>query len=150
MKLLPSFLSRRTSAVTAAAFVVAALIAIPASPASAVSCSGMVNPVNATNIKTARSMGLSSGEQLELRYGTINGVQYAWTRLVGDTGGDKIWIDISGDSGNNHVQCDLRTLTADGRNYGQALKTSSSASVVMRAGARPSGLFNGSSVTTWW
>jgi len=143
MKLLPSFIA-------AAAFVLTAVIAVPATPASAaaVSCSGQVNPVNATNIKTARSMGLPTGEQLELRYGLVNGTQYAWTRLIGDRAGDKIWIDISGNSGATWLQCDLRTLDG-GRNDGNALKTSSLAAVVMRAGARPLGAGQ-SSVTTWW
>jgi hypothetical protein len=128
------------------------VIAVP-SPASAkvpVSCAGMVNPANATNVTTVRSTPLPGSRTLQLRQGLINGVQYAWSRVTTSRSGDRIWIDISGTSGSTWTQCDLRTLGSTGRNYTNALRTSSSSAVCMRAGIRPAGI--GASYVTdpWW
>ncbi|MFC4532243.1 hypothetical protein [Sphaerisporangium dianthi] len=126
----------------------AAYASAPAKAAVAVSCSGMVNPSGATGTGTAKSADLPGGVDLQLRSGRINNVQYAWPRLTTSHNGDRLWIDISGNSGRTWTQCDLRTLDT-GRNYGNALKTSSSSSVCMRAGARPAGAA-ASYLTDWW
>ncbi|MDH2427593.1 hypothetical protein [Sphaerisporangium sp. TRM90804] len=126
--------------------------AVHASQASAaavpVSCAGMVNPVNATGTATAKSAAMPNGQTLELRYGRVGSTQYAWSRILNSRNGDRLWIDISGTGGSSWTQCDLRTLNS-ARNYGNALKTSSSSQVCMRAGARPAGA-SSSYLTDWW
>jgi hypothetical protein len=97
-----------------------------------VSCEGMVDPTNATNKSDVQS-AVVEGRTLELRQGTINGVQYGWTRLSNAQTGDTIWLEISGDSGHTWIQCGQRTLQAGGRNYTDAQRTSSSSEVCMRA-----------------
>jgi hypothetical protein len=117
------------------------------SPAVAVSCSGMVNPSGATSKVTRKSTPVGS-RTLSLRSGNISGKQYAWAQISTSNNGDRIWIDISGDRGRNWAQCDLRTLSSSGRNYTNALPTSSNPDVQMRAGYRPSG--GTTYLTDWW
>jgi hypothetical protein len=117
--------------------------------AVAVSCSGMVNPVNATSTATRKSTALPGGRTLALRSGTIGGVQYAWSRISSANNGEYIWIDISGDNKRTWKQCDLRQLSSSGRNYSNALRTSNSSDVCMRAGYRPTGA-GSSYLTDWW
>jgi hypothetical protein len=135
--------------VTGLAGILAIATPAAASTAVAVSCSNMLNPVNATSVSTVRSTPLPGGRTLQLRAGLIGGVQYAWSRVTTSQSGDRIWIDISGTSGSSWSQCDLRTLSSSGRNYTNALKTSSSSAVVMRAGIRPAGV-TASYLTDWW
>jgi len=97
-----------------------------------VSCEGMVDPTNATNISNVQS-AVVEGRTLELRQGQINGVQYAWTRLSNARDGDTIWIEVSGDGGNTWIQCARRTIQQGGRNYTDARRTSSSSEVCTRA-----------------
>jgi hypothetical protein len=92
----------------------------------------MVDPTNATGTSNVES-AVVEGRTLELRRGTINGVQYAWTRLSNPNDGDSIWLEISGDGGNTWIQCGRRTIQAGGRNYTDAQRTSSSSQVCMRA-----------------
>lgn len=117
--------------------------------AVAVDCSGMVSPANATDKKTATTKGMGNGQTLQLRYGNIGGVQYAWAQVTTSFDGDMLWLDISGDGGEPWTQCDLRKLSSTGRNYGNAKRTSPNKEVKMRAGCRPASL--GISYTTpWW
>jgi hypothetical protein len=119
-------------------------------PQVAVSCSGMLNPVNATSTRTERSIPLPDGRSVQLRSGYINGSQYAWSRVTpSSVAGDRIWIDISGTHGSGWSQCDLRTLGSTGRNYGNALRTVNDPNVCMRAGFRPYNIA-ASYITDWW
>jgi hypothetical protein len=97
-----------------------------------VSCAGMVNPAHASDLATRKS-AVVEGRTLELRSGDINGVQYAWARLINADDGDSIWLEISGDSGETWIQCGRRTIQAGGRNYTDAQRTNSSPEVCMRA-----------------
>lgn len=100
-----------------------------------VSCDGMVDPTNAVNKSNVQS-AVVEGRTLELRQGYVNGVQYAWTRLTNAHDGDSIWLEISGDAGAHWIQCGKRTVSAGGRNYTDAQRTSSSSQVCMRAVAQ--------------
>ncbi|WP_030455689.1 hypothetical protein [Herbidospora cretacea] len=142
--------SKMLSALSAAALVVTGLTAtvVTAAPASALACPAQVNPSTATNLSTPRTKALPGGRTLELRSGYVGGVQYAWARVVPNSlNGDNIWLDYSTTSGNGWAQCDLRTLSSTGRNYTQGFRTSSSSSIVMRAGYRTGGV---TYLTTWW
>lgn len=97
-----------------------------------VSCDGMVNPANASGASNVQS-AVVEGRTLELRQGTIGGVQYAWARLSNAQSGDSIWLEISGDGGTSWIQCGRRTIQAGGRNYTDAQRTSTSSQVCMRA-----------------
>jgi hypothetical protein len=103
-----------------------------------VSCDGMVDPTNATNKSDVQS-AVVEGRTLELRQGTINGVQYAWTRLTNTHDGDSIWLEVSGDGGATWTQCGRRTVQSGGRNYTDAQRTSSSSQVCMRAATQLAG-----------
>ncbi|WP_062439333.1 hypothetical protein [Herbidospora daliensis] len=142
--------SKMLSALSAAALAVTGLTVtvVTATPASALACPASVNPSSATGGVTQRTKALPGGRTLELRSGYVNGVQYAWARVVPNSlNGENIWLDYSTTSGNGWAQCDLRTLSSSGRNYGQGFRTSSSSAVVMRAGYRTGGV---SYLTTWW
>jgi hypothetical protein len=97
-----------------------------------VSCAGMVDPTNASGLSTEKS-AVVEGRTLELRSGLINGIQYAWARLINPDEGDSFWLEISGDSGVTWIQCGRRTIHAGGRNYTDAQRTSTSSEVCMRA-----------------
>jgi hypothetical protein len=97
-----------------------------------VSCDGMVDPTNASD-KTNVQSAVVEGRTLELRRGLINGVQHAWARLSNAHTGDTIWLEISGDGGNTWIQCGKRTISAGGRDFTDAQRTSSSSEVCMRA-----------------
>src|SRR5690348_12667982 len=100
-----------------------------------VTCENLVNPSTATNKANVES-AVVEGRTLELRQGLIDGVQYAWARLTDAQDGDVIWFEVSGDSGQTWIQCGQRVLTAGGRNYTDARRTSSSSEVCMRAVTR--------------
>ncbi|MEU1392829.1 MULTISPECIES: hypothetical protein [unclassified Nonomuraea] len=138
-------LSAAMVVLTSAATVGAAQATTAAPPSS---CPSMTNPSGATSTATRQQKTMPNGQILELRSGNINGYQYAWTRIVNSIDGDAIWVDYSIDGGANWRQCDLRTISG-GRNYGNGLRTSSSSSVCMRAGARPKGGAV-SYLTAWW
>lgn len=143
--------------VAIAATVVATIIGVMAGPAQAgdgasiashpINCSSLTDPTNATSKTTVRSLFIGGNKTLELRAGYINGIQYAWTRIVNSTSGDQIWIDFAASTTSGWVQCDLRTLSG-GRNYGNALRTVPDGHGCMRAGGRPSG--GASYITSWW
>jgi hypothetical protein len=103
-----------------------------------VSCAGMVDPVNAANKSNVQS-AVVEGRTLELRQGDIGGVQHAWARLSGAHDGDAVWLEISGDGGKTWLQCGLRVIRANERNYTDAQRTTSDAKVCMRAGAQLAG-----------
>ncbi|EEP73195.1 hypothetical protein MCAG_03522 [Micromonospora sp. ATCC 39149] len=92
----------------------------------------MVDPTNAVNKRTVQS-AVVEGRTLELRVGDIDGVQYAWTRLVDSQNGDIIWINQTTDGGNTWNSFGKRTIQAGGRNYTDALRTNSSNKVKMQA-----------------
>jgi hypothetical protein len=92
----------------------------------------MVDPTNATGKRNVES-AVVEGRTLELRVGDINGVQHIWTRLTNARGGDVIWIDRTTDGGQTWKVFGKRTITAGGRNYTDALRTSPSEQVRMRA-----------------
>jgi hypothetical protein len=100
-----------------------------------VTCEDLVNPSAATNKANVES-AVVEGRTLELRQGTIDGVQYAWARLSDAHEGDVIWFEVSGDSGATWIRCGMLTVTAGGRNYTDARRTSSSPEVCMRAVTR--------------
>ena len=103
--------------------------------AVSVSCDGMVDPTNASDKSNVES-AVVEGRTLELRQGSINGVQYAWARLSGAHDGDSIWLEISGDAGKSWIQCSKRLISEGGRNFTDAQRTSSSSDVCMRAATR--------------
>jgi hypothetical protein len=114
------------------------------------SCSGMVEPIGATSLQPRKSTPLPGRRTLELRSADINGVQYAWSRVIpSSVAGDRIWIDISGTGGSTWSQFGMRRLGSTGRNYTKALRTSSNSQVVMRAGFRPYNVGT-SYLTDWW
>lgn len=92
----------------------------------------LVDPTNATDKKNVQSAVVES-RTLELRVGRINGEQYIWTRLTNARGGDVFWIDRTTDGGKTWKVFGKRTFAAGGRNYTDALQTSSSSQVMMRA-----------------
>lgn len=97
-----------------------------------VSCDGMVDPTDATEKSNVES-AVVEGRTLELRQGEIDGVQHAWARLSNAHDGDTLWLEISGDSGENWIQCGKITIEAGERNYTDAQRTSSSSELCMRA-----------------
>ncbi|MGW2162086.1 hypothetical protein [Nonomuraea sp. NPDC001699] len=142
----------KTALLSAAMVVMAATAttgtALATAAAPPASCPTMRNPVNATNTVTRKQKTMPNSQTLELRSGTISGLEYAWARILNSKDGDVVWVDYSIDGGANWRQCDLRTLSG-GVNYGYGLLTSSSSSVCMRAGARPkAGAV--SYLTAWW
>ncbi|MCZ4510040.1 hypothetical protein O3Q52_17930 [Streptomyces sp. ActVer] len=73
------------------------------------------------------------GFQVQLRYGTYNGTQYAWAKLdnyPSDRQGD-IWLESSSDSGANWVTRSIYSTTVS--NFTEGIATRSSSSFVMRA-----------------
>jgi hypothetical protein len=97
-----------------------------------VSCEDLVDPGPATDKANVES-AVVEGRTLQLRQGRIGGVQYAWARLADAHDGDVVWFEVSGDSGQTWIKCGTRTLTAGGRDYTDARRTSSSSEVCMRA-----------------
>ena len=98
----------------------------------------MVDPTDATD-KTNVESAVVEGRTLELRQGTIDGVQHAWARLSDAQDGDVIWLEISGDGGDSWIQCGMRVIAAGGRSYTDAQATSSDTQVCMRAVTRLAG-----------
>lgn len=92
----------------------------------------MVDPTDATEKSNVES-AVVEGRTLELRQGEIDGVQHAWARLSNAHDGDTLWLEISGDSGENWIQCGKITIEAGERNYTDAQRTSSSSELCMRA-----------------
>jgi hypothetical protein len=97
-----------------------------------VSQTQLVDPVNATNTRTVQS-AVVEGRTLEQRVGDINGTQYAWTRLTNAQTGDTIWLNQTTDGGKTWTSYGKRPIQAGGRNYTDALPTSSSDLVQMQA-----------------
>ncbi|QUQ67190.1 hypothetical protein [Kutzneria sp. CA-103260] len=100
-----------------------------------VSCSGMIDPVDAINKSNVQS-AVVEGRTLELRQGDVGGVQHAWARLSDAHDGDVVWLEISGDGGKTWIKCDRRTIRAGRRNYTDAQRTVNDAQVCMRAVAQ--------------
>lgn len=94
----------------------------------------LVDPTDATDKRNVES-AVVEGRTLELRVGEIDGVQHIWTRLTNARNGDVIWIDRTIDGGETWKVFGRRTVTAGGRNYTDALRTSDSSLVQMRAWA---------------
>ena len=92
----------------------------------------MVDPSGTENARTEES-AVVEGRTLELRVGDIDGVQYVWTRLTDAQIDDVIWIDRTTDGGETWKVFGKRTITGASRNYTDALRTSSSNLVRMRA-----------------
>ena len=92
----------------------------------------LVDPTNATD-KENRQSAVVEGRTLELRTGNINGMQYAWTRLMNAQDGDSIWINMTTDGGKTWKSFGQRPIKAGGRNYTDALQTNSSSQVMMQA-----------------
>lgn len=71
--------------------------------------------------------------QVQLRYGTYNGTQYAWAKLdnypTDRQGG--IWLESSSDSGANWVTRSIYSTTVS--TFTEGVQTRSSSSFVMRA-----------------
>lgn len=92
----------------------------------------LVDPTDATDKRNVESV-VVEGRTLELRVGEIDGVQHIWTRLSDAETGDVIWIDRTTDGGETWKVFGKRKVTAGGRNYTDALRTSDSSMVQMRA-----------------
>jgi hypothetical protein len=98
-----------------------------------VPCEGMRNPRRADHLDTPKSRRVGD-RTLELRSGRLDGVEYAWARLINPDEGDIIWLEISDDGGDTWTQCGMRTIHASGRNFTDAQITNTSHEVCMRAG----------------
>ncbi|BCL14303.1 hypothetical protein [Micromonospora sagamiensis] len=96
----------------------------------------LVDPTNATDKRTVES-AVVEGRTLEFRVGDINGVQHAWTRLINAQSGDEMWINQTTDGGKTwQSNLGRRKIQAGGRNYTDALPTSSSDQVRMQGWTR--------------
>nr|WP_062336291.1 hypothetical protein [Herbidospora sakaeratensis] len=137
---------RTTTALAAASLLATMGLATPAQAAVAVDCSGMINPAGATGYEE-ETRTLPDRRYIAVKSARINGVQYGYAWVSRSYSGENIWLDVSGDSMANWKQCDLRTLSSTGRNYGQAKKTYASNEVCFRAGYRYGGT---TYLTPWW
>lgn len=112
------------------------------SPANAAvpSC-GTVNPATATGVHTARTAySTHNGRTLkvELRYGTLSGHQYGWTRISNANGGrlvksDAAVIDVTNDGGRTFRGCWTFAKGGETNVWTNAVRTSSSSLVRFRA-----------------
>jgi hypothetical protein len=139
-------------AVLATAFVsVTTAAPAEAAPADCLNgANGFVNtPSSVPGAQTARSRSLGSGVSVELRYGTISGVQRGWARIVGAyVSTDRVWMDWSTNGGASWIQCG--PFDAGSRQFTPAQRTSSSTQWVFRACGRLIPPNTQSLCTAWW
>lgn len=139
--------SRSTMTVAAMGAAAVAATMLAAGPASA--ASWLSDPGNCTATGTAVER-VVSGRTVQVRYGTCNGVQHGWGRILGYGSGDYIRfeVDTNGDRKPDGVSWYLAT----NRNYTAAYPTSTSSSRAFRACfvRSSSETCNSTNATAWW
>ncbi|WP_053750500.1 hypothetical protein [Streptomyces sp. MMG1533] len=120
-------------------------------------CNGLASlddPTTATGAGTAVQGPASSVGTAQVRYGSVNGVQYGWARAL--NGATNRWIRFEVDTnGDRNWDCGSWYGPLNSTRYWTSgTQTSSSSSVAFRACIVPEGVrcadSGAASVTSWW
>ncbi|WP_166027479.1 hypothetical protein [Streptomyces chilikensis] len=139
--------ARRIGSIAAMCAAAAATTMLASVPATAAS-EWWSNPNSCTNTATATQKTIL-GRQVQVRYGTCNGAQYGWGRILNYGSSDYIRFEVSL---GGYVWDYANIQSASSRNYTQGYRTSSSSAVAFRACYVTSALStcNSSNSTAWW